>query len=105
MLFADDIVLFSTTPEGSQAQLNLLKECCDKLKLSVNKEKTFVLVFRKGGYLSRREKWFYKGNQIEVVNSYCYLGFTFTTMLSAKLGNSYLAAKGKKSSVYFMYSF
>ena len=101
LLFADDIVLLSSTPGGLQAQLNLLKECCDKLKLSVNKEKTKIIVFRKGGYLSRREKWFYKGNQIEVVNSYCYLGFTFTTMFSATLGNSYLAAKGKKA-VYIL---
>ena len=59
------------------------------------------MVFRKGGSLSRREKWFYEGNQIQVANSYCYLGYTFTTMLSAKLGTSHLAAKGKKA-VYIL---
>ena len=96
MLFTDDIVLLSTTPGGLQAQLDLLKECCDKLKLSVNKA-TNIMVFRKGGYLSRQEKWFYEGNQTEVGNIYCYLGVTFSTMLSAKLGTSHFANKGKKT--------
>ena len=50
--------------------------------------------FRKGGYFSRQDAWFYEGNTIEAVNSYCYLGFTFTTMSSAKLGTIHLAAKG-----------
>ena len=102
LLFADDSVPLSTTPGGLQAQLKLLKECCDKRKLSVNKEKTKLLVLMNGDYLSRLEKWFYEDNQIEVVNSYCYLGFIVTAMLSAKLGNNHLAAEGKKSSVYFM---
>jgi hypothetical protein len=47
LLFADDIVLLSSTPGGLQAQLNLLKECCDKLKLSVNKEKTKIIVLER----------------------------------------------------------
>ena len=84
--------------------MNLLKECCDKRKLSVNKEKTKETLFRKGGYLSRRDKWFYEGNQIEVVNSCCYLEFTFTTMLSEKLGTTHRAAPPpkKKKAVYIL---
>ena len=54
-------------------------------------------MFRKGGYLSKREKWFYEGKAVEVVNSYTYLGFTFTTMLSATLGTNHLVTKGKKA--------
>ena len=80
--------------------MDLLKECCDKRKLGVNKEKTQIMV-KKDAYLSRRGKWFYEGNQIEVVNSCRYLGFTFTTMHSAKLGTSHLAAKGKEA-VYIL---
>ena len=100
LLFADDIVLLSTTSGGLQAPLNLLTEYCDNL--SVNKEQKETMGFRKRGYLSRPEKWFYEGNQIEVVNSYCYLGFTFSTMLSAKLDIRHLATKRQKSSLSFM---
>ena len=97
LLFADDIALLSTTPKGLQAQLNGLKKCCDDLKLSVNEEKTKIMVFRRGGFLGQKEKWYYEGKQLEVVNSYCYLGYTFTTMLSLKLGTDPLAVKGRKA--------
>ena len=101
LLFADDIALLSTTPGGLQVQLNLLKQCCNRLKLSVNEEKTKVMVFRKGGYLGQNEKWYYDGKALEVVNKYCYLGYIFTTMLSFNIGTSTLVAKGKKA-VYLL---
>ena len=53
LLFADDAALLSTTISGLQNQLNALKLCCEYLKLNVNKDKTKIVVFRKGGHLSR----------------------------------------------------
>ena len=38
-----------------------------------------------------------RGNEVEVVNSYTYLGYTFTTKLSVCQGVSLLAAKGEKA--------
>ena len=67
------------------------------MKLTVNIDKTKIMVFRKGGHLGQRERWFLDGQRIEVVNSYCYLGFNFTTMLSANRGTEHLATKGKKA--------
>ena len=97
LLFADDVALISTSPGGLQAQLNSLKVCCDELKLKVNIDKTKVMIFRKGGFVGQREKWFFEGNALEVVNKYCYLGFSFTTMLSLRLGTNHLVAKGKRA--------
>lgn len=97
LLFADDIALLSTTPGGLQAQLNSLKVCCDRLKLTVNKNKTKVMVFRKGGFLGEKEMWYFEDKMLEVVNKYCYLGFNFTTKLSYNIGTSHLVAKGKKA--------
>jgi hypothetical protein len=101
LLFADDVALISTTPRGLQAQLNSLKIVCDRLKLNVNKDKTKIMVFRKGGFLGEKEKWFFEGELVEVVNKYCYLGFIFSTKLSFNLGTSQLVAKGKKA-VYLL---
>ena len=54
--FADDVALLATTPCGLQNQLDSLKVCCDRLKMEVNKDKTKVMVFRKGGHLSKHKK-------------------------------------------------
>ena len=97
LLFADDIALISSSPGGLQVQLNNLSISCDNLGLKVNREKTKIMVFRKGGFLGEREKWYYDGERLEVVNSYCYLGFTFTTMLSGNIGTNHLVTKAKKA--------
>ena len=84
LLFADDIVLLSSTPSGLQNQIDSLeKKVSQSMGVTVNLDKTKVMVFRKGGYLTAREKWFYSGNEIEVVNSYKYVGYTLTTTLSS----------------------
>lgn len=78
ILFADDAVIFSDTPEGLQLSLNKLQDYCQSWNLTVNVDKTKIMVFRKGGLLSRRERWYYNGTEIEVVNQFNYLGVVFT---------------------------
>ena len=82
MLFADDVVLLTNTPAGLQHQLNLLSRNADTLDLTVNFEKSNIVVFRNGGYLARCEKWYYKDSVVKVVNAYKYLGVWFSTRLS-----------------------
>ena len=54
------------------------------------------MVFRMGGHLAAREKWFYGCDEIRVTNSYKYLGMTFTTKLSINTILSEVCRKGKK---------
>ena len=51
----------------------------------MNLSKTKVMVFRKGGYLSARERWFFGTERLEVVNTYRYLGLTFSTRLNFRV--------------------
>ena len=81
MLFADDVVLFSYTPLDLQHQLNLLARNADALDLTVNLEKSNIVVFRNGGYLARCEKWYCKDSVVKVVHAYKYLGAWFSTRL------------------------
>lgn len=78
ILFADDAVIFSETPEGLQSSLNELQNYCETWNLTVNVSKTKIMVFRKGGILSQRERWFYSGIEIEIVSQFNYLGIVFT---------------------------
>ena len=70
LLFADDIVLVSSTPSGLQNQMNNLEKASKSLCLTVNLDKIKAKIFRKGGHISVGEKWLYNGAEIEVVNSY-----------------------------------
>ena len=36
------------------------------------------MVFRKGGQLRRNMKFMYKGNELEIVRKFTYLGIVFT---------------------------
>ena len=48
LLYADDIVIFGNSAEQLQDSLNLLSNYCQRWKLTVNINKTKVMVFRKG---------------------------------------------------------
>ena len=99
LLFADDIVLISETVVGLQNQLNNLYLASKKLELSVNLAKSNIIVFRKGGYLAQREKWFYNGGRLEVVNSYEYLGISFSTKLSFNYACQDLISRAKRAAM------
>ena len=54
LMYADDIVLFSETEDGLQSGLNVLHDYCQKWKLTVNTQKTKIVIFRKGGLSTDR---------------------------------------------------
>ena len=62
---------------GLQNQLNALSVAAKRLGLTVNLDKPKVMVFRKGGYLAAKERWFWDDQKLEVVNTYKYLGLFF----------------------------
>ena len=79
MLFADDVLLTSYCVAGLQRQIDVLKHFADNFSMTVNMSKTKIIVFRKGGFFAANEVWRYGDEEVEVVNSYKYLGLYFTT--------------------------
>ena len=63
LMYADDIVLFSTSLEGLHQRLNELNQFCKEWCLDLNVSKTKILIFNKGGklikilYISIRIAW------------------------------------------------
>lgn len=76
--YADDGLIMADNPEGLSEMIKELEKYVDKDKLKVNAKKTKIMIFRNGGR-NERKKWYYKGEKLEVVNSFKYLGYTFTT--------------------------
>ncbi|MCO5553894.1 hypothetical protein L7F22_007420 [Adiantum nelumboides] len=80
LLYADDVVLISDSPEGLQRQLDALQRFCADSDLTVNLGKTKVMVFNTTqAWVTRAEHQFtFRGERVEQVRSYVYLGVTFT---------------------------
>lgn len=95
LMFADDVGLFSDTIVGLQKQLDELHKYCLEWKLSVNVEKTKIVVFKNGGILAKREKWFYDSQPIEIVNAFAYVGLNFTARMSLSKMSEHMAIKAK----------
>jgi len=107
MLFADDVALLSDSITGLQTQLNILYNVAKRLDLIVNLDKSNIVVFRNGGFLSHNEKWIFGSNQLTVVNMYKYLGIIFTTRLSFQqtfLDLSERASKGVSALIRMLWS-
>ena len=64
LLYADDIVLISDTSEGLQRHLNALKLFCTYKGLSINMDKTKVMVFNTTqAWVTRSEPEFFWGEE------------------------------------------
>jgi hypothetical protein len=104
LLLADDIALISETIVGLQTQLNSLYMSASRLQLKVNMSKSNIIVFRKGGFLAARERWFYNGVKMPVVNVYKYLGIYFSTRLSFVFACKDLASRAKRALLPVMHN-
>ena len=78
-MFADDLVLISQSAEGLQNCLNKLQSYCDKWCLTVNTDKTKVVIFNKGGHKISKYRFVLNNSTIEIVQKYCYLGIIFSS--------------------------
>jgi len=97
LLYADDMLEISDTVGRLQKLLNQLESFCSKWGLNVNLDKTKVMVFRHGGPLRRYEKWYYKGNKLEVVPFYKYVGLITTSRMNLVLAQKTLATQAAKT--------
>ena len=86
VLYADDQVVFATSPESLQSILTDIETYCRLWGLKINIEKTKAMIFEKGRH-SQYDFYIYN-TAIEVVDSFKYLGITLF-----KNGNWYRSQK------------
>lgn len=96
LLYADDVILLSTSLNGLQDKLNILKNYCDDWCLNINVKKTKALIFNKAGRHIKQNLLF-NGNKIECVSEYKYLGIIFCASGSFSVAQRELYNKGLKA--------
>jgi hypothetical protein len=77
LLYADDLVLLSESPQGLQNSLTKLSHYCDEWGLQINISKTKSLVFNNTGRTTSH-KFYINNTPIENCRNYVYLGVTFS---------------------------
>ena len=97
LLYADDMTIFAETAEGLQKGLDILGSYCNRWKITVNIEKTKIMVFRKGGILPRDMRFLYNDQEMEIVKSFSYLGIVFTPGGSFSNAQTTLAGQAQKA--------
>ena len=99
LLYADNLILISSTAEGLHVQncLNQLSDYCLKWDLSVNINKSKVITFNKSGKILKNYKFSLDKKIIDMDHSYCYLGIDISASGSIGQAISNLNDKAGKA--------
>ena len=89
-LYADDLVLLSTSGSGLQNCLIRLQNFSKAKHLTINTEKTKTMIFNYSGKLLKQD-FFIDNKRLELVHTFCYLGFDVKTsgVVSAAINTLY----------------
>ena len=74
MLWSDDLFCVSQSAEGLQNVIDKVYSFYTSLGLQLNSKKTKVIIFNKSGKVLKGYSFLLAGAQIEVADSYQYLG-------------------------------
>ena len=78
LLYADDTLIIANTSSKLQQALNHVEQYCSDWKLDINCSKTKIIVFGEKIRDQSKYNFIYKGNALELVNEFKYLGITFS---------------------------
>ena len=97
LLYADDMVLCGDSIGNLQRLIGKLENFCKEWNMTVNFNKTKIVVFRAGGPLKHTEKWFFDNKQLDTVSSYRYLGLQFSSSLKWNIAHWELAKRSARA--------
>ena len=104
LLYADDLLLLSTSELRLKSCLSKLEMYCNTWQLEVNIKKCKIVIFNSAGRLLRGPIFMFQGKKMELAQSYCYLGLELTSSGSYKPARNNLIDKAtKKKKLCFLF--
>lgn len=98
LLYADDLLLLSTSPHELQYNIDRVSEFCRDWGLSINIDKSKIMLFSKSGRLKKETHPFIIGNKIlEYVNQYKYLGVNISSTGKFLVAEKTLSLKASRA--------
>lgn len=97
LMYADDSVILADSETRLNNALRAMEIYCDKWKLDINYRKTKVTIFSIGKIEVEDYAFQFKGDSIEVVDSYKYLGVTMSSNGGFRTCQDQLCQRGKRA--------
>ena len=97
LLWADDLFVVSQSAHGLQNAINKVSDFYASLGLELNIKKTKVIIFNISGKILTGYKFMLAGSQLEVTDSYQYLGIQIRPSGSFTFAAEQLCAKARKA--------
>ena len=97
LLWADDLVLLSSSAQGLQNAIDRTFSFYKDLGLDLNTKKTKVMIFNPWGIKLPGFNFFVSGSPLEIVDNYQYLGIKLKTSGSLQFAASELLAKANRA--------
>ena len=104
LLYADDLVIFSRSAKSLQIILNKLESFCENADLSVNLDKTKIMIFNNCGKTLNNYLFRYGVHELENVKSYKYLGLILSPFGNFNLARQELKKVALKASPILFYA-
>jgi hypothetical protein len=95
LLYADDTIILSNSPQDFQNSLNTFNNYCNDWHLTVNPNKTKIMVF--GARQLRNYNFKLGDHTIEITDQYHYLGVTFSSNGSFLKARKHCAQQASKA--------
>ena len=97
LMYADDLVLLSESPNGLQTCLERLETYTEKWGLKLNLKKTKVVIFH-NRRRNIKDKFYFGGHEVEITDQYKYLGTILTKSGTFKANDANIKKKGLRAS-------
>lgn len=97
LMFADDLILLSSTVDRLQKLMNALNTHAKKWRLKVNTNKTNAMVFCANGHRLYNYKFTYNNTTVETVDKQTYLGIVITPSGRFSHARMVLSNKARKT--------
>ncbi|UYV65575.1 hypothetical protein LAZ67_3004756 [Cordylochernes scorpioides] len=98
LLYADDIVLIGESKNNLQLKINMIRKYFEENLLTLNENKSKIIVFRNGGKRSKSDNWYWGQQTLNVTERYMYLGYPLTSTNYFKQAALYYKGKALAAS-------
>ena len=79
LMYADDLLIISPSPEGLQQSLNVIHRHAQQWKLKVNTKKSNIIIFSGNGQNKNNINFKYYNETLQIVDKQTYLGIEMTS--------------------------